>query len=81
MKKLIFKFIKLPSKLAVLLIEIYQKYISKFTGFKRCIYYPSCSQYTKQAIEKYGLFRGGIKGFFRILKCNPFAKGGVDYLK
>ncbi|MEG2602856.1 MAG: membrane protein insertion efficiency factor YidD [Carnobacterium sp.] len=68
------------SKFGIKLIEFYQKQISVFFG-KRCIYYPTCSEYTKQAIEKYGLIKGCIKGFFRILRCNPYAKGGIDYLK
>lgn len=47
----------------------------------RCIYTPSCSSYTYQAIEKYGFFRGVAKGFLRILRCNPLAKGGFDPVK
>ena len=45
-----------------------------------CKFYPTCSEYTKQAIEKYGCIKGIIKGIFRILKCNPFSKGGYDPL-
>lgn len=75
-KKVIF----LPKHSGIFLIEIYQKHISASFG-KRCIFYPTCSEYTKQAILKYGLIVGSIKGFFRILRCNPFSKGGVDYLK
>lgn len=70
----------LPRNLGVLMINFYQKYISKSLG-KRCIFYPTCSEYTKQAILKYGLIIGSIIGAFRILRCNPFSKGGVDYLK
>ena len=44
-------------------------------------YYPTCSEYTKQAILKYGILKGGGLGIFRILKCNPFSKGGYDPLK
>ena len=46
-----------------------------------CKYYPTCSEYTKQAIKKYGVVKGTIKGIIRILKCNPFSKGGYDPLK
>ena len=63
-------------------IEKYQKYISpvlKSRGIN-CKYYPSCSEYTKQAIKKYGCIIGVIKGIFRIIKCNPFSKGGHDPL-
>ena len=45
-----------------------------------CIRDSTCSEYTKQAIEKYGCIKGIIKGIFRILKCNPFSKGGYDPL-
>lgn len=72
--------IYMPRKLEMLLIEFYQRHISKGLG-KRCIYYPTCSEYTKQAIDKYGIIRGNVLGIFRILRCNPFSKGGIDYLK
>lgn len=70
-------------KIFVKTIEFYQKYISpifKSAGVN-CKYYPSCSEYTKQAIEKYGSIRGVCLGIIRILKCNPFSKGGYDPLK
>lgn len=69
-------------KIFVKAIEFYQKYISpifKSAGVN-CKYYPSCSEYTKQAILKYGCIRGTIKGIFRICRCNPFSKGGYDPL-
>ncbi|MCR5186739.1 MAG: membrane protein insertion efficiency factor YidD [Clostridia bacterium] len=62
------------------LINFYQNKISPLLGH-RCKYYPSCSEYTKQAIEKYGFFKGVGRGIIRILKCNPFSKGGYDPLK
>ncbi len=70
-------------KIFIYLIELYQKYISKFLESKniRCKFYPTCSEYTKQAIKKYGVFRGCMLGIVRILKCNPFSKGGYDPLK
>lgn len=80
MINLLKKIMYIPRKIGVLLIEFYQKYISKSFG-KRCIYYPTCSEYTKQAILKYGLILGSIIGAFRILRCNPFSKGGIDYVK
>ena len=70
-------------KVAIFLIHIYQKYISKlvhYFGFD-CKYYPTCSEYTKQAVEKYGVIKGIGLGIKRILKCNPFSKGGYDPLK
>lgn len=69
-----------PRKVGVALIEFYQKHLSGAFG-KKCIYYPSCSEYTKQAVDKYGIIKGSILGLLRILRCNPFAKGGVDKLK
>ena len=70
-------------KIGVILINLNQKYISPIFSAKgiRCKYYPTCSEYTKQAIEKYGFIRGTFKGFRRILRCNPFSKGGYDPLK
>ena len=64
----------------VFIISFYQKNISPLFG-KKCKYEPSCSEYTKQAIEKYGVIKGLGKGFKRILRCNPFSKGGYDPLK
>ena len=70
-------------KFLIKLIEWYQKNISAWIGHKniKCKYYPTCSEYTKQAIEKYGFFKGSFIGFKRILKCNPFSYGGYDPLK
>lgn len=80
MYKIIKKIFILPRNIGVLMINFYQKYISDSLG-KRCVFYPTCSEYTKQAILKYGLIIGSIIGFYRILRCNPFSKGGIDYLK
>ena len=67
----------------VKLIEWYQKNISIWLESKnvKCKFYPSCSEYTKQAIIKYGTMKGSFLGLIRILKCNPFSKGGYDPLK
>lgn len=64
-------------------INKYQKYISPMFYAKgiRCRYYPTCSEYTKQAIQKYGLVIGTFKGCGRIMRCNPFSKGGYDPVK
>ena len=67
-------------KICILLICFYQKRISPMIGHN-CKYEPTCSEYTKQAIEKYGVIKGCGKGFWRILRCNPFSKGGYDPLK
>ena len=77
----ILKFIiYIPRKLEIRLILFYQHHISASLG-KRCIFYPTCSEYTKQAVDKYGIIKGNILGIYRILRCNPFSKGGVDKLK
>lgn len=65
------------------IIEWYQKHISLWLQQKQitCKFYPTCSEYTKQAIEKYGVAKGVILGIWRIIRCNPFSKGGYDPLK
>lgn len=70
-------------KILICIINWYQKHISLWLDSKniKCKFYPTCSEYTKQAIEKYGAFRGCLKGIWRILRCNPFSKGGYDPLK
>lgn len=45
-----------------------------------CPYYPTCSEYGYQAIEKYGVLKGGLKALWRVLRCNPWTKGGHDPL-
>ena len=64
-------------KILIKLINWYQKNISIWLESKniKCKYYPTCSEYTKQAIEKYGVLKGSFLGIIRILKCNPFSKG------
>ncbi len=68
-------------KLVLKAISFYQKHLSHLKGPGCCIYNPTCSEYTRQAVEKYGVIKGLMKGFWRILRCNPFAKGGDDPLK
>lgn len=66
-------------KILLLFIRDYQKYLSPFLG-KNCRFYPTCSQYTYEAIEKYGCCKGMFLGIKRILKCHPFHPGGNDPL-
>lgn len=70
-------------KILIWLIMQYQNHISKWLTSKNinCKFYPTCSEYTKQAIEKYGAVKGLLLGIKRILRCNPFSKGGYDPLK
>lgn len=59
------------------LIRFYQENISPLKE-PSCIYYPSCSQYGLQAVEKHGAFKGGLMATARVLRCHPFHEGGVD---
>jgi len=59
------------------IIKFYQIFISPLLG-KRCRFYPSCSEYTYLAIEKYGTKKGLWRGTKRILKCNQWFQGGID---
>ncbi|KIR02506.1 Protein YidD [Lachnospiraceae bacterium TWA4] len=65
-------------KSLIFCIKMYQKYLSPLKGAPCCKYYPTCSRYAIEAIEKHGWFKGSILAIFRILRCNPFAKGGYD---
>ena len=66
-------------KTALFLIRIYQLALSPLLG-RSCRFYPTCSEYTQEAIRKYGFFRGIFLGGKRLLKCHPFHPGGVDPL-
>ena len=66
-----FNFIKAPF---MRLIVFYQRHLSRHT----CLYEPTCSEYTKRCINNKGVILGIILGFWRILRCNPFSKGGYD---
>ena len=59
-------------------VKFYRKNISPYKGNICCKYYPTCSQYAIQAIEKYGSFKGTYLASKRLLRCNPFSKGGYD---
>lgn len=64
-------------KLFIFIIKFYRKYISPMKSTK-CPYIPSCSEYGMEAIEKYGALKGGAFALWRIIRCNPFSKGGYD---
>lgn len=64
-------------RLALALIRLYKATLSKVLP-PACRFYPSCSMYTYQAIEKYGVLKGGWLGIRRILRCHPFNPGGYD---
>jgi putative membrane protein insertion efficiency factor len=48
-------------------------------GAPTCKYYPSCSQYASEALRRHGLVRGSLKTAWRLVRCNPWSRGGVDY--
>jgi len=63
----------------VFIIKGYQKLISPLFP-PSCRFYPTCSEYGIQAFSKYGVIKGGIKTVWRIIRCNPFNRGGYDPL-
>lgn len=65
-------------RMLIRIIRFYRKYVSGMKTRSTCIYVPTCSEYGIQAIEKYGALKGGFLTLWRILRCNPFAKGGYD---
>lgn len=64
-------------RILIFLIRLYQKYLSPLKRV-HCPYYPTCSQYGLEAIEKHGAIKGSILAGWRILRCNPFSHGGID---
>ncbi|AVX21904.1 MULTISPECIES: membrane protein insertion efficiency factor YidD [Carboxydocella] len=68
---------KFAVKIIIRLIRFYQKYLSPLKG-PTCRFYPSCSQYSIEALAKYGLWRGGLMAAKRILSCHPWHPGGYD---
>ena len=72
-------------KFCIFLLVGYQKtlsfehgFLGRITGIRVCRFYPSCSEYTKQAIEKYGSIQGIWMGMKRLSRCHPFCEGGYD---
>jgi putative membrane protein insertion efficiency factor len=66
--------------LGIGLVHAYRWMISPLLG-NRCKYHPSCSQYALDALRQYGLLKGSILTGWRLLRCNPWTHGGVDYAK
>ena len=64
-------------RLAIAPIRLYQLVISPALP-ARCKYYPTCSQYAVQAVQRYGMLRGTVLAVWRVLRCNPFSHGGFD---
>jgi putative membrane protein insertion efficiency factor len=68
---------KIPVDMAVGFIKLYRRYISPLKP-PTCRFYPTCSQYAIESLEKYGIILGACKALVRILKCHPFHPGGYD---
>ncbi|MDE6789911.1 MAG: membrane protein insertion efficiency factor YidD [Ruminococcus sp.] len=66
-------------KLLIYLIEFYQKFISPLKP-PVCKYYPTCSCYAVKSLEKFGIIKGTALAVWRILRCNPWSLGGIDYV-
>ena len=65
-------------KILIGCVRFYQKHLSGMKGYSSCKYYPTWSAYAIGAIEKYGAAKGGYLAIKRVLRCNPFTKGGYD---
>lgn len=65
-------------RIAIAPIRLYQRVVSPMFG-RRCKYYPTCSAYAVGAVREYGVFRGIVLAGWRLLRCNPWSAGGVDY--
>lgn len=66
------------SRILISIINFYRKFLSPLKWRVHCIYTPTCSEYAIEAIEKHGPLKGSALAIWRIIRCNPFAKGGYD---
>jgi len=64
--------------IVVLPLRLYQRLVSPLFP-ATCKYHPSCSQYAIDAVRKHGVLKGSLKAAWRLLRCNPWSRGGVDY--
>ena len=83
--KTLISLLSLPKNVILFLIKLYQKTISPDHGWNKslfpngyCRFYPTCSEYGYETIKKNGLVIGVFKSAWRVLRCNPWTKGGVD---
>ncbi|MCX7667585.1 MAG: membrane protein insertion efficiency factor YidD [Atribacterota bacterium] len=58
----------------------YQRFVSPLFP-PSCRFEPTCSQYAREALQKYGLFRGGLMAIWRVMRCHPYSRGGYDPVK
>jgi uncharacterized protein len=71
---------QVPRYAAIALVHAYRWTVSPLLG-DRCKYHPSCSQYAIDALRRYGLAKGTVLAGWRLLRCNPWSHGGVDYVE
>jgi len=71
---------RLARQLATAPIEVYRRLISPLLP-RRCKYYPSCSAYAARSIRRFGILRGLVLAGWRLLRCNPWSHGGVDFVE
>jgi putative membrane protein insertion efficiency factor len=68
-----------PAFLGIALVHTYRWTLGLLVPRGRCKYHPSCSQYAIDALRKHGLVKGSARAVWRLLRCNPWSRGGVDY--
>ena len=68
----------LPARLALALLSAYKRWLSPLLP-RACRFQPTCSEYARLAIVEHGLLKGGLMAVWRVLRCNPFNPGGIDY--
>lgn len=73
-----FRLARLPQTLLLALIRLYQLTLSRLMPPNTCRFYPTCSRYGFEAIQKYGAVKGSLMAGWRVLRCNPFNPGGYD---
>ena len=72
--------LRIPRRAAIALIAFYRKFLSPLKGRPVCRFYPSCSSYAIKAIEDWGLIRGVGMTLWRLCRCQPFSRGGYDFV-
>lgn len=73
-----FRLTQLPGTMLLAVIRLYQLTLSRLMPPNTCRFHPSCSRYGFEAVQKYGVFKGGWLAFWRVMRCNPFNPGGYD---
>ena len=68
-------------RLVLALIRVYQNTLARALPENTCRFYPTCSHYGYEAIERYGVLKGGGMALWRVMRCNPWSKGGFDPVK